>query len=79
MISENTHILTKDTERGESKMGPEPYSLPENYIWSDVEIEDAAQLDELYTFLAGNYVGDDENMFRFDYSREFLKWFVAKC
>ena len=28
----------------------------------------------MYTLLAENYVEDDDNMFRFDYSTEFLKW-----
>ena len=34
------------------------------------------QLKELYTLLNENYVEDDDNMFRFDYSPEFLRWFV---
>jgi len=37
------------------------------------------QLDELYTLLYENYVEDDDNMFRFDYSRDFLKWYVGLC
>ena len=32
------------------------------------------QLQELYTLLNENYVEDDDNMFRFDYSPDFLKW-----
>ena len=32
------------------------------------------QLKELYKLLAENYVEDDHNMFRFDYSPEFLRW-----
>lgn len=32
------------------------------------------QLRELYTLLNENYVEDDDNMFRFDYSPEFLLW-----
>ena len=32
------------------------------------------QLKELYTLLNENYVEDDDNMFRFDYSPEFLRW-----
>lgn len=32
------------------------------------------QLKELYTLLNENYVEDDDNMFRFDYSPEFLQW-----
>ncbi|KIH42878.1 Myristoyl-CoA:protein N-myristoyltransferase protein, partial [Ancylostoma duodenale] len=31
---------------------------------------------ELYTLLTENYVEDDDNMFRFDYSAAFLKWAV---
>lgn len=34
------------------------------------------QLKELYTLLNENYVEDDDNMFRFDYSPEFLQWSV---
>jgi glycylpeptide N-tetradecanoyltransferase len=37
-------------------------------------LTDDAQLDELYALLNENYVEDDDNMFRFDYSREFLRW-----
>ena len=32
------------------------------------------QLKELYVLLNENYVEDDDNMFRFDYSPEFLRW-----
>ena len=32
------------------------------------------QLTELYTLLNENYVEDDDNMFRFDYSKDFLCW-----
>ena len=32
------------------------------------------QLKELYELLTENYVEDDDNMFRFDYSPEFLRW-----
>lgn len=28
----------------------------------------------MYTLLAENYVEDDDNMFRFDYSIDFLRW-----
>ena len=33
-----------------------------------------AQLQELYQLLNENYVEDDDNMFRFDYSADFLLW-----
>ena len=31
-------------------------------------------LSDVYTLLTNNYVEDDDNLFRFDYSREFLRW-----
>ncbi|RCN32643.1 Myristoyl-CoA:protein N-myristoyltransferase domain protein [Ancylostoma caninum] len=58
------------------KIRQEPYSLPESFIWSDVDLNDEKQLQELYTLLTENYVEDDDNMFRFDYSAAFLKWAV---
>ena len=32
------------------------------------------QLSDVYTLLNENYVEDDDNMFRFDYSPQFLRW-----
>jgi glycylpeptide N-tetradecanoyltransferase len=31
-------------------------------------------MDEVYVLLRDNYVEDDDCMFRFDYSREFMHW-----
>lgn len=36
------------------------------------------QLDEVYELLADHYVEDDDNMFRFNYSKEFLRWSVLR-
>lgn len=52
----------------------EPLTLPANFRWVDCNIDDEKELDEIYHLLGENYVEDDDNMFRFDYSREFLKW-----
>lgn len=51
-----------------------PYALPNNFTWCNVNIEDEDELKELYTLLSENYVEDDDALFRFDYSAEFLKW-----
>jgi len=37
-------------------------------------VDDDAEISEIYTLLTENYVEDDDSMFRFDYSREFLRW-----
>ncbi|CAA7404371.1 unnamed protein product [Spirodela intermedia] len=57
-----------------SDVKPDPYILPASYDWSTCDISDDAVATEVYNLLTANYVEDDENMFRFNYSREFLRW-----
>ena len=52
----------------------EPYTLPSGFAWRNVDIRQPEGLQELYLLLANNYVEDDEALFRFDYSPEFLSW-----
>ncbi|KAK9815469.1 hypothetical protein WJX72_004194 [[Myrmecia] bisecta] len=52
----------------------EPYNLPAGFIWSDCDVKDDKTVKEVYELLTNNYVEDDDNMFRFKYSKEFLKW-----
>merc|ERR1719357_1543612 len=52
----------------------EPYSLPQGFEWDTLNLDDPLVLKELYVLLNENYVEDDDNMFRFDYSPEFLRW-----
>ncbi|CAP38094.1 Protein CBR-NMT-1 [Caenorhabditis briggsae] len=56
------------------KVRAEPFTLPTGFRWANVDLNDKEQLDELYNLLTKNYVEDDDSMFRFDYSAEFLKW-----
>ncbi|RUP44567.1 Myristoyl-CoA:protein N-myristoyltransferase, N-terminal domain-containing protein [Jimgerdemannia flammicorona] len=51
----------------------EPYPLPKEFEWCEVDITDGAEIKELYELLTNNYVEDDDAMFRFDYSAPFLK------
>ena len=51
-----------------------PYPLPTNFEWDSIDMTDEKQVQEVYTLLYENYVEDDDNMFRFDYSPAFLKW-----
>ena len=55
----------------------EPYNLPKNFSWYDIDIFNSKDIKMLYEFLRDNYVEDDEGMFRFDYSEEFLKWHLS--
>eukprot|EP00934_Nitzschia_sp_Nitz4_P001606 Nitzschia sp. Nitz4//scaffold118_size93875//19996//21357//NITZ4_004779-RA/size93875-augustus-gene-0.82-mRNA-1//1//CDS//3329533697//1606//frame0 len=52
----------------------EPYNMPPGFEWCILDINAQDQREELYTLLANNYVEDDEALFRFDYSQDFLVW-----
>ncbi|EQC40032.1 glycylpeptide N-tetradecanoyltransferase [Saprolegnia diclina VS20] len=51
-----------------------PLNMPAGFVWCDLDLTNEVELKELYDLLYQNYVEDDDNMFRFDYSMEFLKW-----
>lgn len=57
-----------------SEVKQEPYNLPSPYEWITCDIDSEAVCSEVYNLLKNNYVEDDENMFRFNYSKEFLRW-----
>lgn len=52
----------------------DPYPLPEHFEWVTLDVTDNSTMNELYELLRDNYVEDDDNMFRFDYSQKFLRW-----
>lgn len=71
VVTSNEHIspdLTKEEVR------QEPFTLPQGFQWDTLQLDDPLVLKELYVLLNENYVEDDDNMFRFDYSPEFLAW-----
>ncbi|KAM5273382.1 glycylpeptide N-tetradecanoyltransferase 1 [Ctenodactylus gundi] len=68
----NTH---GPVEPDKDNIRQEPYTLPQGFTWDALDLGDRGVLKELYTLLNENYVEDDDNMFRFDYSPEFLLWY----
>ena len=56
------------------KVRQEPYSMPAGFVWCELDVNDETHMEELYNLLSNNYVEDDDSMFRFDYSAEFLRW-----
>jgi glycylpeptide N-tetradecanoyltransferase len=52
----------------------DPLPLPAAFEWGKLDVDDPDTLNEVYELLNGHYVEDDDCMFRFDYSREFIKW-----
>lgn len=57
-----------------SEVKQEPYNLPNPYEWVTCDMTSEEKCLEVYNLLTNNYVEDDENMFRFNYSKEFLRW-----
>ena len=49
-----------------------PYNISAAFEWVDVDIYNEEWAQKVYTLLLENYVEDDDNMFRFDYSVKFL-------
>lgn len=75
------HSHSKDLPEGpvvphkkKEELRQEPYNMPPGYCWSNVDVNEEEQRTELYDLLANNYVEDDDCLFRFDYSPEFLLW-----
>lgn len=54
-----------------------PYPLPKGFVWADIDINNEEQAKEVYDLLYQNYVEDEDAMFRFDYSVQFLQWALA--
>ncbi|KAL4101832.1 hypothetical protein PRIC1_005580 [Phytophthora ramorum] len=63
-----------DAPKTVDQVRQEPYNMPPGFAWSEIDLTDAAEAQEVYDLLTRNYVEDDDNMFRFDYSIEFLMW-----
>ncbi|RHY84777.1 hypothetical protein DYB35_008077 [Aphanomyces astaci] len=57
-----------------SKVRATPLKLPEGFAWSDFDITNPSEANELYKFLAAHYCEDSDGRFRSDYSLEFLMW-----
>lgn len=63
-----------EPEKPISELRQEEYSLRGEFEWDTLDINNDVILKELYILLNENYVEDEDNMFRFDYSPEFLRW-----
>lgn len=58
------------------KVSKEPDPLVEGFEWTTLDLTNETELHELYDLLTNHYVEDDNAMFRFNYSQEFLHWLV---
>jgi glycylpeptide N-tetradecanoyltransferase len=62
------HDKPIDSEKTVDMIKDKPYNLPAGFVWSEIDMKDKDQVHEVYELLTQNYVEDDDNMFRFDYS-----------
>ena len=69
-VFENCAIEVKQV----SDVRQEPYNMPAGFEWCVLDMKSEAEAHEVYTLLYENYVEDDDNLFRFDYSKPFLQW-----
>ncbi|XP_011604445.1 glycylpeptide N-tetradecanoyltransferase 1-like isoform X1 [Takifugu rubripes] len=58
----------------EGSVRTDPYSLPEGFRWDNLELSSQTVLRELCTLLSENYLEEDDNTVRFDFSPEYLQW-----
>ena len=52
----------------------EPYPLNEQFEWCLCDLQDEAVITEVFDLLRLNYVEDEDQMFRFCYTKDFLRW-----
>ncbi|KAL0586393.1 hypothetical protein ABG067_004006 [Albugo candida] len=60
--------------RDVTQVRSQPYAMPQGFEWVVIDLTDDTQTQEVYQLLTENYVEDDGNTFRFDYSIDFLRW-----
>ncbi|KAM8729515.1 glycylpeptide N-tetradecanoyltransferase 1-like isoform 1-T1 [Acanthopagrus schlegelii] len=59
---------------GETSVRKEPFSLPQGFSWDTLDLSSPTVLRELCTLLNENYMEEDDNTIRFDFSLEYLQW-----
>ncbi|XP_042364555.1 glycylpeptide N-tetradecanoyltransferase 1-like isoform X2 [Plectropomus leopardus] len=58
----------------EASVRKEPYSLPQGFSWDTLDLSSPTVLRELCTLLNENYMEEDDNSIRFEFSPEYLQW-----
>jgi len=57
-----------------SKIEKEGSKLPDGFEWCSLDLTNEAELSHVHDLLHENYVEDKDMSFRFDYTKEFIKW-----
>lgn len=53
-----------------------PLTLPDNYIWRIFNVTNFEECKEIADFLKYNYVEDNKNQYRFNYTADFIFWYL---
>jgi len=61
-----------DVTTNSENIRQEPYNMPKGFEWSEIDVKNPEELDEVHNLLQINYVGDSN--FKIFYSKEFLTW-----
>ncbi|XP_054455051.1 glycylpeptide N-tetradecanoyltransferase 1-like [Anoplopoma fimbria] len=59
---------------GEASVRKEPYSLPSGFSWDTLDLSSPSVMTELCTLLNENYMDEDDNTIRCEFSMEYLQW-----
>ncbi|XP_041670983.1 glycylpeptide N-tetradecanoyltransferase 1-like isoform X2 [Cheilinus undulatus] len=59
---------------GEASVRKEPFSLPQGFSWDTLDLSNLTVMRELCNLLNDNYMEEDDNTVRFDFSPEYLQW-----
>ena len=61
-------------EQNVEDISTEPLTLPPEYFWESLDLNDDSVAQEMYDLLVRNYVADEDEMFRFNYAIPFIRW-----
>ena len=71
MVTRNGPVVA---DKSVEEIRATPYNMPAGFEWVDLNIMEEGDRNDVYELSAENYVEDDDCLFRFDYSKEFLLW-----
>uniref|UniRef100_A0A3P9I4L5 Glycylpeptide N-tetradecanoyltransferase n=1 Tax=Oryzias latipes TaxID=8090 RepID=A0A3P9I4L5_ORYLA len=61
-------------EGSEASVRDEPYTLPQGFSWDTLDLSNPFVMKELCSLLNENYMEEDDNTIRLDFSSEYLEW-----
>lgn len=61
-----------------SKVDKESSKLPDGFEWCSLDLTNEEELNHVHDLLHEHYVEDRDSTFRFNYTKEFIKWALLK-